>query len=88
MLAVLPDRKKKTVLNFLRSIPKGLKKSIHSVCTDMWPHYIAAVKKEPIPATVHQPLQAAHLRDDHRFPLGQPAAYQEEGVATGAQPQR
>jgi transposase len=45
VLAVLPDRKKKTVLNFLRAIPKRLQKTIHSVCTDMWPHYISAVKE-------------------------------------------
>jgi len=44
-LAVLPDRKKKTVPNFLQTIPQRLKKTIHSVCTDMWPHYLAAVKE-------------------------------------------
>ena len=45
ILAVLPDRKKKTVKKFLRSIPKRLRETIHSVCLDMWKHYIAAVEE-------------------------------------------
>ena len=45
ILAVLPDRKKKTVKKFLRSIPKRLRETIHTVCLDMWQHYIAAVEE-------------------------------------------
>ena len=45
ILAVLPDRKKKTVKKFLRSIPPRLRATIHTVCLDMWPHYIAAVEE-------------------------------------------
>lgn len=45
ILAVLPNRKKKTVKKFLRSIPKRLVETIESVCLDMWKHYIAAVKE-------------------------------------------
>jgi len=44
ILTVLPDRKKKTVKKFLRSIPKRLRETIHTVCLDMWKHYIAAVE--------------------------------------------
>ena len=44
VLAVLPDRKKKTVKKFLHSIPKRLVATIESVCLDMWKHYIAAVE--------------------------------------------
>jgi transposase len=44
ILTVLPDRKKKTVKKFLRSIPQRLRATIHTVCLDMWPHYIAAVE--------------------------------------------
>ncbi len=45
ILTVLPDRKKKTVKKFLRSIPKPLQKTIHTICLDMWQHYIDAVKE-------------------------------------------
>ena len=45
ILAVLPDRKKKTVKKFLRSIPKRLRETIHTICLDMWKHYIAAVEE-------------------------------------------
>ncbi len=45
ILAVLPNRKKKTVRKFLRSIPKGLAETIEEVCLDMWTHYITAVKE-------------------------------------------
>ncbi len=45
ILTVLPNRKKKTVKKFLRSIPKRLVTTIESVCLDMWKHYIAAVEE-------------------------------------------
>jgi transposase len=43
IVAVLPNRKKKTVKKFLHSIPQRLRETIHTVCLDMWKHYIAAV---------------------------------------------
>lgn len=42
VLTVLPDRCKATVKAFLESIPKALKKTITSVCTDMYEGYINA----------------------------------------------
>jgi len=45
VLAVLPNREKETVKNFLRRIPSRLKRTIHTVCTDMWTAYINAVKE-------------------------------------------
>lgn len=45
ILAVLPDREKATVLKFLRSIPEALRKTIHTVCSDMYDGYINAVKE-------------------------------------------
>lgn len=45
LLAVLPDRKKKTLLKFLRTIPPQLRRTIHTVCTDMWQAYLQAVKR-------------------------------------------
>jgi len=44
ILTVLPDRKKKTVKKFLRTLPQRLRATIHTVCLDMWPHFIAAVE--------------------------------------------
>ncbi len=44
ILAVLPDRKKETVRQFLDSIPRRLRATIKSVCTDMWDGYISAVQ--------------------------------------------
>ena len=45
LVAVLPDRDKDTVIAFLRRIPLRLQRTIHTVCTDMWPAYINAVKE-------------------------------------------
>jgi transposase len=45
LLAVLPDREKATVITFLRSIPEALRKTIHTVCSDMYDGYINAVKE-------------------------------------------
>jgi transposase len=44
LLAVLPDRKKKTLVKFLRTIPLQLRRTIHTVCTDMWEAYLKAVE--------------------------------------------
>jgi transposase len=46
LLAVLPDREKETVKAFLRRIPTRLQRTIHTVCTDMWPAYVNAAKEE------------------------------------------
>jgi len=43
ILAVLDDRKKQTVLDFLKSIPEDLKKTVKSVCTDMYDGFVNAV---------------------------------------------
>jgi transposase len=45
VLAVLPDREKETVKTFLKRIPTRLQRTIHTVCTDMWPAYVNAVKE-------------------------------------------
>jgi transposase len=46
ILGVLPDRLKDTVVAFLRSIPEQLRRTIHTVCTDMYEGYIEAVREE------------------------------------------
>ena len=45
LLAVLPDRKKATVKQFLRTIPRQLRATIDTVCTDMWDGYVNAVRE-------------------------------------------
>jgi len=45
VLAVLPDRKKKSVRQFLESIPKRLWRTMETACTDMWEGYVNAVKE-------------------------------------------
>ena len=44
IIAILPDRKKETVKFFLTSIPKHLKITIKTVCSDMYDGYINAAK--------------------------------------------
>ena len=46
VLAVLPNREKDTVVEFLRSIPERLKQSIHTVCCDMYEGFTEAVREE------------------------------------------
>ena len=46
LLGVLPDRKKDTVIDFLRSIPIRLVKTIDTVCCDMYEGFTEAVREE------------------------------------------
>jgi transposase len=46
LLGVLPDRKKDTVVAFLRSIPLRLVETIDSVCCDMYEGYTEAMREE------------------------------------------
>ncbi len=52
VLAVLGDRRKETIKQFLGGIPARLKSRIESVCTDMYEGFINAVKEEIPDATV------------------------------------
>ncbi len=45
VLAVLPDRKKETVRQFLETIPQRLWGTMETACTDMWEGYVNAVKE-------------------------------------------
>lgn len=49
-LAILPDRKKETVRNWLKRIPLARRRQIKTVCTDMWENYVSAVR-EVMPLT-------------------------------------
>lgn len=45
ILAVLPDRKKETVRQFLETIPPRLWPTLETVCTDMWEGYVNAAQE-------------------------------------------
>lgn len=45
VVGVLPDRKKETVKEFLRGIPRDLKQTIQTVCTDMYDGFINGVNE-------------------------------------------
>jgi transposase len=45
VVAVLPDRKKHTVRQFLEAIPQRVKRSIRTVCTDLYEGFIHAVQE-------------------------------------------
>lgn len=45
ILGVLPDRQKDTVIEFLRSIPERLKRTILTVCCDMYEGFSEAVRE-------------------------------------------
>lgn len=52
VLAVLPDRKKATVVAWLLSIPVAIRERITTVCTDIWEGYITAVQEVLVDATI------------------------------------
>jgi len=45
ILAILKDRKKDTVKEFLKTIPKRLRKTIKAVCSDMYDGFVNAAKE-------------------------------------------
>jgi len=45
ILAVLRGRKKSTIKDFFKSIPKKLKKTVEAICVDMYAGYINAAKE-------------------------------------------
>ncbi len=46
IVAILADRKKQTVVNFLSSIPPRLKGTIQRVCTDMYQGFVTAAEEQ------------------------------------------
>lgn len=45
VIAILPDRKKNTVKSFLEGIPEHIRRTIKTVCSDMYDGYINAAKE-------------------------------------------
>jgi len=45
LLAVLPDRAKATVRDWLAHIPSAIRRGIRTVCTDMWGAYVRAAEE-------------------------------------------
>jgi transposase len=46
ILGVLPDRRKDTIVAFLRSIPERLLQTVHTVCCDMYEGFTEAAREE------------------------------------------
>jgi transposase len=66
LLAVLPDRTKATVRDWLARIPTPIRRGIRTVCTDMWEAYVSAAEEVlPHAAIVIDRFHVAqHYRDD------------------------
>lgn len=65
LLAVLEDRTKAVVKAFLESIPLHLRKTVHTVCTDMWEGYINAAR-EVFGETVSIVVDRFHIAKGYR----------------------
>jgi len=52
VLAILPDRLKTTVVDWLKAIPHDHRERIQTVCTDMWEGYVSAVQDTLPTATI------------------------------------
>jgi transposase len=65
VLAVLPDRAKATLIDWLTQLPQAVRQQIRTVCTDMWEAYMAAVREVlPRAAIVIDRFHVAiHYRD-------------------------
>lgn len=66
LLGVLPDRKKKTVADFLRCIPDRLKSTIHSACCDLYEGYTEALSEE-LPKTYRDGVDGLRKREMKRL---------------------
>lgn len=69
VLAVLADRKKKTVKQFLNTIPQRLRPTMTSVCTDMWDGYVNAVQEfatEHADVTLNVVVDRYHVAKHYR----------------------
>ncbi|NCC33617.1 MAG: ISL3 family transposase [Chloroflexia bacterium] len=71
LLAVLPDRTKATMVDWLQRIPTPIRQRIRTVCTDMWEAYVRAVEEVlPHAAIVidrfHMAMHAAEAVDTLR----------------------
>jgi transposase len=64
ILGVLPNRQKDTVVEFLRSIPQRLQKTIHTVCCDMYEGFTEAVREEL--KTVRIVIDRFHIAEHYR----------------------
>jgi transposase len=64
ILGVLENREKDTIIEFLRSIPIRLLKTIHTVCSDMYEGFIEAVREEVKQA--HLVVDRFHVTQKYR----------------------
>jgi transposase len=69
ILGVLADRKKESVRQFLESIPKRLRGTMETVCTDMWDGYVNAVEEFAAAhdeATIQVVIDRFHVAKNYR----------------------
>ena len=69
VLGVLADRKKDTVRQFLETIPKRLRRTMETVCTDMWDGYVNAVEEfvaEHDEVTIQVVIDRYHVAKSYR----------------------
>lgn len=65
VLSILPDRKKKTVKAFIESIPKRLRTTVRTVCSDMYDGYINAAK-EVLGSQINVVIDRFHVAKKYR----------------------
>jgi transposase len=78
VIAVLPDRKKETVLEFFKSIPEHLRKTVKTVCTDMYDGFVypateifgkqaVVVDRYHVSKLYRQPLDVLRIKEMKRL---------------------
>ena len=78
VIAVLPDRKKETVVEFFKSIPEHLRKTVKTVCTDMYDGFVypaieifgkqaVVVDRYHVSKLYRQPLDALRIKEMKRL---------------------
>jgi len=78
VIAVLPDRKKETVLEFFKSIPEHLRKTVRTVCTDMYDGFVysaieifgkqaVVIDRYHVSKLYRQPLDALRIKEMKRL---------------------
>ena len=65
VIAILPDRKKNTVKSFLEGIPEHIRKTIKTVCSDMYDGYINSAK-EVLGEKVKVVIDRFHVAKNYR----------------------
>ena len=84
VLTVLPDRKKATVVAWLKTIPAAIRSRITTVCTDMWEGYITAVQEVLPDATIV--IDRFHVARHYRDGVDELRKHPRDGQCYAADP--